>query len=579
VTFTLRPYQTAAIDAAFDWVSRFEGNPLLVLPTGSGKSPTMGAIIARVLANAPTARVLVLAHRKELLQQNVKAVTSVVPFTMIGIYSAGLKTKDTSSPVIIAGIQSAARKPYDLGAFDLILIDEAHLVPTDDHTMYRKLIHAMRIMNPHVRFIGLTATPYRLSTGLLHRGVGALFTDIAYEVPVRKLIDEGYLCPLISKATLRKLNTSGVAMRGGDFQQGALEKAVDQDDITTAVVDEMCRLFADRNKWLIFCSGVAHADHVAEALRGAGIAAGVIHGTMKDEARATTLRDFKEGRLRALTSMDVLTTGYDEPAIDAIAMLRPTKSAGLYVQMVGRGFRLHPSKSNTLVLDFAGNVEFFGPVDTIAVKEPGAKDDGIAPTKECPNCLEILYISTPVCPACTYVFPEPEKPPLLPEASSRPILSSEPEPIEEEIVNEVQYSRHEREGKTPSLRVDYFASYKFIASEWICFEHTGFPRDKAVHWWTTRSQEPPPATVDEALLSTSTLPIPTAIKTQRDGRWTRIVGYTLPAAPQPSLFPRACWSCVHYSEVKKLCEQWDATPPDHVRPVGCDAWQEEELPF
>jgi DNA repair protein RadD len=128
--------------------------------------------------------------------------------------------------------------------------------------------------------------------------------------------------------------------------------------------------------------------------------------------------------------MDVLTTGYDEPAIDAIALLRPTKSAGLYVQMVGRGFRLHPSKQNTLVLDFAGNVEYFGPVDTIEVKEktPG---DGKAPTKKCPNCLEILFAGVRICNVCQFEFPEPEKPPIVPEATSRPILSTEPEPIEE----------------------------------------------------------------------------------------------------------------------------------------------------
>jgi len=579
VTFVLRPYQQDCIDAAFDWVSRFEGNPLIVVPTGGGKSPIMGSIIARVLDNAPTARVLVLAHRKELLQQNVKAVSTVVPFTMIGIYSAGLKTKDTNSPVIVAGIQSAAKNPYKLGAFDLVLIDEAHLVPLNDATMYRTLIKAMRTMNPDVRFMGLTATPYRLSTGLLHRGSNALFTDIAYEVTVKVLIDQGFLCPLISKATLSKLDTSGVAMRGGEFVPGALERAVDTTEITTKAVAEMVRLFADRNKWLIFCSGVQHAEHVAEALRAAGTAASCIHGALNDEVRAQRLAAFKRGELRALTSMDVLTTGYDEPAIDAIAMLRPTKSAGLYIQMAGRGFRLHPSKVNTLVLDFAGNVERFGPVDAVVIEEPGKKGDGVAPTKTCECCSEIVFAGARTCPACGAPFPEPEKPPLFPEGSMRPILSSEPEPVFEEEITNVEYSRHEKKDKAPSLRVDYFRGFSMIASEWICVEHTGFARQKAETWWKRRSTEPVPGTVDEALLMINDLATPTSIGTQRDGKFLRVVRYALPQPAEPTVFPRACWSCAHYSEIKKCCEKWNATPPDDVLKIGCDAWTEEEVPF
>lgn len=584
MSFTLRPYQAAAVDAMFEWVSRFEGHPLLVVPTGGGKTPIMGAIIRRVLDNAPTARVLVLAHRKELLQQNVRAVSQSIPLLSLGIYSAGLKTKDTSSPVIVAGIQSAAKNPYKLGAFDLILIDEAHLVPTDDDTLYRKFITAMRTMNPAVRLCGLTATPYRLSSGLLHRGKNPLFTEIAYEVPVKDLVAEGYLCPLISKATLAKLDTAGVATRGGEFVAGALERAVDQEDLTDRIVAEMCRLFADRHKWLIFCSGVQHAAHVADALSRAGIPAGTVHGALDATTRADRLAAFKAGQLRALTSMDVLTTGYDEPAIDAIAMLRPTKSTGLYVQMVGRGFRLHASKVNTLVLDFAGNVESHGPVDAITVER--AADAGLtagehaAPSKVCPMCQEIVFLGARTCPACEFAFPEPEKPPLFPEASTRPIMSSEPEPIEWVHVVDVHYSRHEREGKTPSMRVDYWNGYKLLASEWICFEHTGFARQKAEAWWARRSTEPTPVTVDEALLTADHLPMPSKIATQRDGKWTRIVDSDVESPTRAvSAHPKACWTCVHFNDTDRCCQKWNAAPPADVVLVGCDAWEEEELPF
>jgi DNA repair protein RadD len=189
----------------------------------------------------------VLAHRKELLQQNVRAVSTVVPFTMVGIYSAGLKTKDTHSRSSSPGSSRPRGSRTRSARSIVVLIDEAHLVPTHDDTSYRKVIKALRTQNPNVRFIGLTATPYRLNTGLLHRGKNPLFTDIAYDVPVRDLIEQGFLCPLISKATLARLDTAGVATRGGEFVAGALERAVDLDEHhRTPIVEEMCRLFADR---------------------------------------------------------------------------------------------------------------------------------------------------------------------------------------------------------------------------------------------------------------------------------------------------------------------------------------------
>ena len=139
----------------------------------------MGTIVAEAIENHPPTRALILAHRKELISQNVRAVATAMPMGSIGVYSAGLGRRDTEHQVLVAGIQSVWRKPYQLGAFDLVLIDECHLLPPGDEGMYRKLIDALRRQNPDVRFIGLTATPYRMSSGLLHRGKGALFTDIA----------------------------------------------------------------------------------------------------------------------------------------------------------------------------------------------------------------------------------------------------------------------------------------------------------------------------------------------------------------------------------------------------------------
>jgi DNA repair protein RadD len=175
-------------------VSTHDGHPLLVIPTGGGKSLIMGTIIQEALANAPAARALILAHRKELIATERPRGRERDAARQIGIYSAGLKSRDTTSPIIVGRHSVVARRPYELGAFDLILIDEAHLVPTEDDTMYRKFItrRACRIRTSDSS--GLTATPYRLGHGVLHRGKGALFTDIAYDAPVKELIKDGYLC-------------------------------------------------------------------------------------------------------------------------------------------------------------------------------------------------------------------------------------------------------------------------------------------------------------------------------------------------------------------------------------------------
>jgi DNA repair protein RadD len=595
----LRPYQREAIDATFAWVQANDGHGLIVIPTGGGKSLIMGTLIKEALENYPAGRALILAHRKELIQQNVRAVATAMPLGRIGVYSAGLKSRDTTSPVIVGGIQSVGRRPYELGPFDLILVDEAHLVPNEDSTLYRKFIDAALQLNPHVRFVGLTATPYRMGTGLLHRGADALFTDITYEANVRDLIEQGYLCRLISRATLVRMSTEGVAIRGGEFLAGALERAVDQEELTAKIVGELQQLCEGRQKILVFCAGVAHAEHVAEALHVAGITSTAVHGSLGAESRMMALEDFKIGRVRALTSVDVLTTGYDEPAIDAIALLRPTKSTGLYVQMVGRGLRRHPAKENTLVLDFAGNVARHGPIDSIEVKDGstvGSSGAGDAPTKVCPvwECQAILHAAVRVCSECGHQFPEPEKPPILPQASLDPILSDEEAPVIWDDVGHVEYSKHTKASNPDSvtLRVDYYTgTWSRLASEWICLEHAGFAREKAERWWERRDPNgrPAPMSVYEALQLIDAagghyLLEPIAIATKKEGKFDRVVDYKFAGDRERSLgdLPRACWSCGAWSEVGKLCLTFNQTPPEDVQQEGCSFWvaeSEVEIPF
>ena len=236
---TLRPYQQAAIASIYGYFEKESGNPLVVIPTAGGKSLVMAAFIDGVLKAWPDQRVLVVTHVRELIAQNHAEMLGLWPKAPAGIYSAGLGRRDARARILFAGIQSIHDKATRIGHADLVLIDEAHLIPGRSNTMYRRFLNDLQAINPALKVIGLTATPFRLDSGMLHEGENALFTDIAYEVSVRDLIDQGYLSPLISKQTKTRLDVTGVGSRCGEFIARDLEDAVDQDAITRAAVAEV----------------------------------------------------------------------------------------------------------------------------------------------------------------------------------------------------------------------------------------------------------------------------------------------------------------------------------------------------
>ena len=236
------------------------------------------------------------------------------------------------------------------------------------------------------------------------------------------MIEQGYLSPLVSKSTEEKLDISDVGKRGGEFIPHQLQAAVDIKEVTRAAVDEIVAYGHDRKGWALFCSGVDHAFNVRNEVRSRGILCEAIVGDTEKEERAQIIRDFKRQKIQAIASMNVLTTGFNAPHLDLIAMLRPTASTGLYVQMAGRGTRNAPGKVNCLVLDFAGNVERHGPVDTAKGRNKKEGGEGTAPVKVCPQCKSYVLIAVPLCPDCGFEFPPP-KVKITPHASHMEILS------------------------------------------------------------------------------------------------------------------------------------------------------------
>ncbi|NEX45484.1 DEAD/DEAH box helicase [Pseudotabrizicola algicola] len=539
---TLRPYQQAAITSIYGYFQNHKGNPLVVIPTAGGKSLVMAAFIKGVLKAWPDQRILIVTHVRELIAQNHAEMIGLWPEAPAGIYSAGLGKREARAQILFAGIQSIHRRAAEIGHTDLVLIDEAHLIPGDTSTMYRRFLDGLARINPALKVIGLTATPFRLDSGMLHEGKNALFTDIAYEAPVRDLIDAGYLSPLVSKQLATRLDVSKVGTRAGDFIQRDLAAAVDKEAITRAAVTEIIAHGRERKSWLVFCSGVEHARHVAEEFGRQGITCRTIFGDTPKDERDAIITAFKLGEIRALASMGVLTTGFNAPAVDLIALLRPTKSAGLYVQMVGRGTRLAPGKENCLVLDFAGNVRRHGPIDLVRPRRPGEAGGGEAPTKVCPECDSIIALSATECPDCGHVFPAREVK-IAPTAATLPVLSPK---VQWLPVHGVSYSRHDKLGGLPSLKVTYSCGLKSY-SEWVCIEHQGYARQKAAEWWRKRAPEcPVPLTVDQAIAEAARLARPSEISVRPSGRYVEVSRHRFDPCPKstPASAPSATGNLV-----------------------------------
>lgn len=496
----LRPYQQEAVSAVYRYLREHDDNPVCVLPTAAGKSWVL-AQIAKDAVELWQGRVLVLAHVKELLEQNADKIQRLCPNQFIGIYSAGLKSRDTLAPMIVAGIQSAYRKAGELGHFDLVIVDEAHRLPVEDEGMYRKLLADLKKTNPLLRVIGLTATPFRMTSGPICAPENIL-NAICYEAGVRELIVQGYLCPLVTKAGRVKADTSKLHVRAGEFMANEVEALMDTGNLVESACREILEYTRERKTCLIFASGVQHAKHVAETLGKMGHSCGMVFGDTLDFDREQTIADFRSGKLKYLVNVNVLTTGFDAPNIDCVILLRPTLSPGLFYQMVGRGFRLCDGKTDCLVLDYGGNALRHGPVDSLRVQSRDPDAIGEAPAKECPQCRAIIACGYSVCPHCGHKFPEPERRKHDAKAAAIGILSGQVT-LSEYPVLETNYSVHAKRDAAldapRSMRVDYRLGFRHWQSEWICFEHTGFARQKAESWWNRRSTVLVPATAEEAV--------------------------------------------------------------------------------
>jgi len=569
MSFVYRDYQLEAIQSVFDYFDNGNaGNPCLAMPTGTGKSPVGCGLIHRVMSQWPSQRIMMLTHVKELIEQNYKTMNMVWPNAPIGVYSSGLNQKDIAQPVIFGGVQSVVNVAEAFGHRDLLLIDEAHLLSPKDDTMYQNVIQRLKGINPYLKVIGLTATPYRLGQGMMTDD--GLFTDICFDVTgmdaFNRFIYEGYLSPLIAFPTETEYDVSNLDLHNGDFVQNQLQAAVDVKEITKKVLEETLAKGYTRKCWLVFASGIKHAEHVAEMLNLLGIRSAAIHSKTKN--RDDLIKAHKSGLITCLVNNNVLTTGYDNPLVDLIVYLRPTMSPGLHVQMLGRGTRpvyitgydlstafglkahyhvlstlegrlnaiANGPKQNCLVLDFAGNTRRLGPINDplkpknkrkvcdccgeknlkaakICVKCGSELASGDAPIKICPGCNAYNHASARTCCNCGLQFEIREK--LVATASTVPIIKQyEPPIIEWYDVDRVLYTKEVSKSKGICyIKVSYFSGL-LMFNEVVCLEHGGHAAKNARDWWRERFNLFPevPVSTDEALKLIHTHGIRTPIK-------------------------------------------------------------------
>lgn len=590
----LRAYQNNCRIALYEWFETNDGNPLVVMATGTGKSVCIADFVRDVQQAWPDQRIICAVDVKELIAQNFQKLIQMWPDASAGIYSAGLHKRNLHQKTLFVGIQSVYNKAYKIQRCDILIVDEAHMISEKGDGMWQQFIKDMRQINPHMKIVGFTATEYRMDSGLLHTGDKRMFDGICYRYGIKEAIEDGYLVEIVPKNMATKVDMTGVKKRAGDYIESEQGKRWNIDEVTKAAVDEILAYAVHRRSVMVFSSGVEHAHAICEELISRGETAAVVTGDTPDGERDQMLIDFKAMRIKYIVNNAVLTKGFDAPYVDLIAVLRKTLSPVLWLQITGRGTRsaidlnsynsaeerllaiASSVKPNCLLLDFGGNTRHFGPLDQIKFKDKGEAGDGVPPMKDCPQCDTLIMAGCRTCPAvnmdgtiCGFVFPEPERK-IESVASSDAVLSSQVVK-EEKIIKEVKYERNlGRQGKIDTLKVTYYVSGLEKYSEWVCIEHPmeSFPRQKAAQWWRQRFDyerfpelQLVPKTIDEAMGMVAGLKEPSKI-------WVQ---------PQ-KLNPKFFEVCGHDFTPISMPHQEDVYPA-HMPPIEMVDNFDDEIPF
>ncbi|WP_440053656.1 DEAD/DEAH box helicase family protein [Pseudoalteromonas sp. T1lg65] len=385
--YTLRPYQVDAVKSTIKHFQKSSDSAVIVLPTGAGKS-----LVIAELAKLAKHKILVLTHVKELVEQNANKYMSYG--LKASIFSAGLNQKSLSHQVTFASVQSLTRNLQQLNEYySLVIIDECHRVSNDNESQYKKILTKLKENNVDLKVLGLTATPYRLGLGWIYhkhyhgfiRGTRDVpFVKCIFDLPIRYMIDKKYLTapkkidPAVENYDFSLLSNDSF----GRYSETDLNLLLKQQTrATKSIIEHLITISEDRLGVMIFAATVLHAKEVLSYLPQDNSA--LIVGDTENNQRDRIIEQFKNKAIKFLVNVSVLTTGFDAPHVDVIAILRPTESVSLYQQIVGRGLRLSDTKQDCLVIDYAGNeYDLFYP--EVGSKKPNTDSEPVQVV--CPGC-------------------------------------------------------------------------------------------------------------------------------------------------------------------------------------------------
>lgn len=549
----LRDYQLRVREALFGFLFGQLGNPLACLPTGTGKSLCIADTCYAADYYIPGSRVVIATHSKELVEGNAEELRKYWPAANIGIYSASLKKADDPSKhqFMYCGIDSVYKKGALFGRVDILIIDEAHLVDSAEGTRYALFIAALQAVNPLLRVVGFSATAWRSKTGSL--AAAGIFTHVCYDGCTLNAYnwfeDQGYLAKLIGRATDTVIDLSEVHTRGGDYDLDELETATAK--VTREALIESADLGFNRNHWLVYGSTIAHVEQMTAMLNTMGIPAAAVHSKQKED-RKPKLEALKAGKLRALVSQGVLTTGVNLPCVDMIVGLRATKASSLHVQIMGRGTRpvfapgydlttrdgrlsaqaAGPKNNGCLVADYARNIERLGPINDPWIpdgkKKGGGGGGGEAPVRCCDICKLYTHASKSHCDHCGAEFPVKQK--IFSDASNAaPVVTSEPEYKVFDITNITFHVHKSTKGRGRSLRVSYHAGLATTVTEYV---HVEAAAGSAVHaraleWLRERGMviDFPIVKIEQVMESVRNFRIVSRIRVIINRKYPEIVGW------------------------------------------------------
>jgi len=540
-----RWYGREAIQSIYNYFgSGNQGNPLIAMPTGSGKTHVIGGFIKSALHYYPNQRFIVATHVQELIEQNANKFAEMWPHAPYGVYSAGLKSRDYMQPIIFGGVQSMVKCVEAFGHRDILIVDEAHLVAPGDGTNYQRLIgqpdrfdengkfipgYGLRKINPYLKVVGLSATIYRMGIGYItSEHEGRIFTDVCYDLTTMegfaRLIAEGYLSPLIPKRTDTEIDVSNVGRSStGDYNQAQLQKEANREAVTRAALTEALHYGYNRQSWLAFASGIEHTENISAMLNQMGIPASYVHNKTTADDRRKRIEAHKRGELRCLVGNNIFTTGYDHPPLDYIIDLQPTLSVPKHVQKAGRGMRVFPPyKENCLYMDFGGNTRRNGPINDPYVPKRKGEGGGDAPVKICEHCGTYNHPSFRFCIGCDEEFEFKTK--IIREADETPIMKNDLPVVETFPVNQVLIYKHvSKSSGLPTLAVSYISGL----SQYIEYVPVQNPKGKHIYheWWRARSaSEDIPDTVDEVIRRQHELRIPQRVRVWVNRKHPQILG-------------------------------------------------------